>query len=282
MMPAMKLSLFQVDAFAHEAFRGNPAAVVPLDGPLPDALMQSIAAENNLSETAFVRLDAGRGTPDSPWPLRWFTPAAEVDLCGHATLGSAWVLFATGRAAGASVHFATASGTLGVQRAAAGPFRADELLALDFPSRPPRPLTDRALVDELAGALGAEPREAHMARDALLLFDRESTVRALRPDMARLAALDLFGVIVTAPGHGCDFVSRFFAPRKGVPEDPVTGSSHCTLTPFWAARLERTRLSARQVSARGGELTCELRGERVTIAGRVAPYLRGEIEVEGG
>jgi PhzF family phenazine biosynthesis protein len=278
----MKLALFQVDAFASEAFRGNPAAVVPLDAPLPDALMQSIAAENNLSETAFVRLDAGSGTPESPWPLRWFTPATEVDLCGHATLASAWVLYATGRASGASVHFASKSGTLGVSRGAAGPFRADELLALDFPSRPPRPLTDRALVDALSGALGAEPREALMARDALLVFDNEVTVRGLRPDMARLATLDLFGVIVTAPGHGCDFVSRFFAPRKGVPEDPVTGSSHCTLTPFWAARLERTRLTARQVSARGGELACELRGDRVTIAGRVAPYLRGEIEVGGG
>ncbi|HEX5011626.1 MAG TPA: PhzF family phenazine biosynthesis protein [Planctomycetota bacterium] len=278
----MKLPLFQVDAFASQPFRGNPAAIVPLRAPLPDTLLQDIAAENNLSETAYVRLDAGSGTLQSPWPLRWFTPATEVDLCGHATLAAAWVLFHEGLASGASAHFGCASGTLGVRRDSAGPFRADELLHLDFPSRPPRPLEDRALVAALAGALGAVPREAHVARDALLVFDSEATVLGLRPDMARLAALDLFGVIVTAPSRGCDFVSRFFAPRKGVPEDPVTGSSHCTLTPFWAARLQRTRLQARQVSARGGELVCELRGQRVSIGGRVAPYLRGEIEVGGG
>jgi PhzF family phenazine biosynthesis protein len=278
----MKLPLFQVDAFAREAFRGNPAAIVPLQAPLPDALMQSIAAENNLSETAYVRLDAGKGTPQAPWPLRWFTPAAEVDLCGHATLASAWVLFHEGLATGEAVQFSSASGPLGVQRRAAGPFRADEQLFLDFPARPPRPMDDPALADALAGALGAVPREALMARDALLVFDDEAAVRALRPDMSRLASLDLFGVIATAPGRQCDFVSRFFAPRKGVPEDPVTGSSHCTLTPFWAARLKRTQLAAQQVSARGGELSCELRGERVAIGGRVAPYLRGEIEVEAG
>jgi PhzF family phenazine biosynthesis protein len=275
----MKLPMFQVDAFAREAFRGNPAAVVPLHAPLSDALMQAIAAENNLAETAYVRLDAGRGTAESPWPLRWFTPATEVELCGHATLATAWVLFHEGHATQRSLHFSCASGQLATHREATGQFRDDELLYLDFPARPPRPLTDAALLDGLAGALGVAPREAYMARDALLVFDDEASVLALRPDMARLAALDLFGVIVTAPGFEADFVSRFFAPRKGVPEDAVTGSAHCTLVPFWADRLQRTRLTARQVSARGGELACELHGERVSLGGRVAPYLRGEIEV---
>jgi predicted PhzF superfamily epimerase YddE/YHI9 len=277
----MKLPLFQVDAFASEVFRGNPAAVLPLRAPLSDATMQAIAAENALSETAFVRLDQGRGTPESPWPLRWFTPVAEVDLCGHATLASAWVLFAEGLATGAYVHFASASGPLATRRESAGDFRPDERLWLDFPSRPPRPLADRELSETLAGALGAVPRETLVARDALLVFEDEAAVAALRPDMARLAALDLFAVIATAPGRDCDFVSRFFAPRKGVPEDPVTGSAHCTLTPYWAARLGRDRLRARQISARGGEVECELRGERVGLGGRVTPYLRGAIEVPG-
>lgn len=277
----MKLPLFQVDAFTSEVFRGNPAAIVPLHAPLADATMQAIAAENALSETAYVRLDQGRGTPDAPWPLRWFTPVSEVDLCGHATLGTAWVLFAEGLASGEAVHFASASGVLGTRRESGGDFRRDELLWLDFPSRPPQAMTDRGLADALSGALGALPRETLLARDAVLVFDDEATVRGLKPDMARLAALDLFAAIATAPGRDGDFVSRFFAPRKGVPEDPVTGSSHCTLTPFWAARLGKSRLRARQVSARGGELVCELRGERVALGGRVAPYLRGEIDIPG-
>jgi predicted PhzF superfamily epimerase YddE/YHI9 len=275
----MRLPLFQVDAFASRAFAGNPAAVVPLRAPLSDALQQSIAAENNLSETAFVSLHAGDGSAARPFPLRWFTPVSEVDLCGHATLASAWVLFQEGLARGEAVHFASASGPLATRRQSAGAFRADERLWLDFPARPPRPLDDRARVDALAAALGAAPREASAARDVVLLFDDEATVRALRPDLARVAELAAFGLVVTAPGRDVDFVSRFFAPAKGVPEDPVTGSAHCELTPFWAARLGRTRLRARQVSARGGELACELHGERVRIGGHVAPYLRGEVEV---
>ncbi len=277
----MRLPLFQVDAFTSRVFAGNPAAVVPLQAPLPDALQQAIAAENNLSETAFVSLHAGDGSAARPFPLRWFTPTSEVDLCGHATLGTAWVLFREGLAHGEAVHFASASGPLATRREAGGPFRGDERLWLDFPARPPRPLDDRARVDALATALGAVPREAHVARDVLLLYDDEAAVRALRPDFARVAALASFGLVVTAPGRDVDFVSRFFAPAKGVPEDPVTGSSHCELAPFWAARLGRTRLAARQVSARGGELLCELRGGRVAIGGHVAPYLRGEIEVPG-
>ncbi len=277
----MKLPLHHVDAFASRPFAGNPAAVVPLQAPLPAATMQAIAAENNLSETAFVELARGTGSAEAPFPLRWFTPAVEVDLCGHATLAAAFVLFATGRVTGRAVHFATTSGVLAVHRAADGPFRADERLALDAPAWTPEPLADAALLADLARALGAAPREALRTRDVLLVYEDEAAVRALCPDMARLAALDAFGVIATARGADCDFVSRFFAPRQGVPEDPVTGSAHCTLTPFWAARLARTALVARQVSARGGELECELRGARVRIAGRVVPYLQGEIEVGG-
>jgi predicted PhzF superfamily epimerase YddE/YHI9 len=243
--------------------------------------MQSIAAENNLSETAFVSLHAGDGSAARPFPLRWFTPTSEVDLCGHATLASAWVLFRESLAHGEAVHFASASGPLATRRESGGPFRGDERLWLDFPARPPRPLDDRARVDALSAALGAAPLEAHVARDVLLLYADEAAVRALRPDFARVAVLASFGLVVTAPGHDVDFVSRFFAPAKGVPEDPVTGSAHCELAPFWAARLGRTRLAARQVSARGGELACELHGERVRIGGHVAPYLRGEVEVEG-
>ena len=277
----MRLPLFQVDAFSREAFRGNPAAVVPLATPLPAEVMQAIAAENNLSETAFVVTGGAGGDGDAPFPLRWFTPVAEVDLCGHATLATAWVLFREGLARGRSVRFHSASGPLATHRETDAAFRPDERLWLDFPARPPQPLADATLLGELSGALGAVPLEAHRARDALLVYGDEDALRALRPDMARLAALDLFAVSVTARGRDVDFVSRFFAPAKGVPEDPVTGSAHCTLAPFWAARLGRDRLTARQVSARGGELDLELRGERVAIGGRVAPYLRGEIELPG-
>lgn len=275
----MRLPLFQVDAFASRAFAGNPAAVVPLQAPLPDALQQAIAAENNLSETAFVALHAGDGSAAAPWPLRWFTPTCEVDLCGHATLASAWVLLREGHARGAALHFSSASGTLAVRREREGAFDPGERLWLDFPARPPRPLADAALRDGLAAALGAAPLEAHVARDVVLLYPDEDAVRALRPDFGRVAELAAFGLVVTAPGRDVDFISRFFAPAKGVPEDPVTGSAHCELLPFWAQRLRRTRLRARQVSARGGELLCELRGERAWIGGHVAPYLRGEIEL---
>jgi len=278
----MKLPLHHVDTFAERLGTGNPAAVVPLQAPLSAATMQAIAAENNLPETAFVELQRGTGGAEAPFPLRWFTPQVEVDLCGHATLATAFVLLSTGRAQGLAVHFVTASGVLAVRRAGEGPFQPGETLSLDAPAWPPRALEDAALLDALAAALGERPLEAWRSRDVLLLYPDESAVRALRPDMPALAALDLFGVIATARGAGCDFVSRFFAPRQGVPEDPVTGSAHCTLTPFWAARLQRTRLAARQVSARGGDLACELRGERVLIGGRVVPYLQGEIEVGDG
>jgi len=261
----MKLPLYQVDAFTQRLFGGNPAAVVLLDAWLPDGVLAAIAAENNLAETAFVipRADVS--------PLRWFTPAVEVDLCGHATLAAADVVFRYRFPSLNRLTFSTRSGELAVTREGA-------LLKMDFPARPGKPV---AVTDVLAAALGARPREAYMARDLLAIFDSESEVRSLRPDFARVAVLDAFAVIVSAPGDTVDFVSRFFAPGAGIPEDPVTGSSHCTLTPYWAARLGKNKLTAKQLSARGGDLLCELRGDRVVIAGHVVEYLRGEIETEG-
>jgi len=260
----MKIPIYQVDAFTSRVFGGNPAAVCPLESWLDDATLQAIAAENNLSETAFF---VGR---DGRYDIRWMTPAAEVDLCGHATLASGWVVFNRLETGRAEVEFGSRSGPLKV-------VREGDLLALDFPARPPEPIVDARPVGE---ALGRPPRELLAARrDYLALYDTEEEVRALRPDMPRVAALDRHAVIASAPGRSCDFVSRFFAPALGIPEDPVTGSSHCTLVPYWAGRLGKDRLSARQVSARGGELLCELRGARVRIAGRAALFLEGRIEI---
>jgi PhzF family phenazine biosynthesis protein len=261
----MKLPLYQVDAFATRPFAGNPAAVVPLPRWLDDALLLAIAAENNLSETAYLVGGAGA------YEIRWMTPATEVDLCGHATLASAWVVFERLESGRTSVTFSSKSGPLSVSR-------EGDLLALDFPARPPE--RAEGVLAALASALGKTPRESWVSpRDYMAVFDDEEEVRALRPDMALAAALDGRAVIATAPGREVDFVSRFFAPSFGIPEDPVTGSAHCTLVPYWAGRLGKERLAARQVSARGGELLCELRGARVSIAGRVAPYLEGAIEV---
>lgn len=257
----MKIPVFQVDAFSHQPLRGNPAAICPLDAWLPDELMQGIAAENNLPETAFlVRQGEAYG-------LRWFTPAVEVDLCGHATLASAFVLFEKLGVTGDRIDFDTRSGRLSVSR-------HGDLLALDFPSRPPESC---AVHTDLVSALGKVPEQILAARDYLVIYPKEEDVRALKPDMARLANVDRFAVIVTAPGKEVDFVSRFFAPAKGIPEDPVTGSAHCTLIPYWSQRLGKRALQARQISARGGELTCEDRGDRVTIAGRAVLFLEGVI-----
>lgn len=257
----MKLPIYQIDAFAGAVFGGNPAAVVPLESWLPDATMQAIAAENNLSETAFF---VPRG---QEYELRWFTPVAEIDLAGHPTLATAWLVLNRLAPRRSSVVFHTKIGDrLEV-------VRDEDRLAMDFPSRPPAP---RQLGD-VAAALGAAPAEVLAARDGFAVFRSEAEVRALRPDMARVAALDVMGMIATAPGSDCDFVSRFFAPKHNIPEDPVTGSAHCTLIPYWAKRLGRSKLFARQVSARGGELFCEDRGARVTIGGRAALYLEGTI-----
>jgi PhzF family phenazine biosynthesis protein len=259
----MKIPIVQVDAFTSQVFRGNPAAVCPLESWLDDATLQSIAAENNLPETAF--LVGGKGD----YQIRWMTPRQEVDLCGHATLASAFVLFAEAEKERDEVVFRSRSGELKVRR-------EGDLLTLDFPSRPPQPMTAS---EELLEGLGRAPREVWAARDYLAVFETEDEVRGLTPDFERLARVDRFAIIVTAPGARVDFVSRFFAPRAGIPEDPVTGSAHCTLVPFWSRRLGKKRLHALQVSARGGELFCEDRGERVAISGRAVRYLVGTIEV---
>lgn len=260
----MRLPLYQVDAFTGRLFGGNPAAVVLLEDWLPDDVLAAIAAENNLAETAFVipRADT--------MPLRWFTPKVEVDLCGHATLATAHVLFRYSFPSLNRLTFETRSGTLAVTR-------DGEFLSMDFPSRPGKPVE---VSDDLAAALGRRPRAAYRARDLMAVFETESDVRDLRPDLQRIWAMDAFAIIVTAPGDEVDFVSRFFTPRAGIPEDPVTGSAHCTLIPYWADRLGRAELVARQLSARGGELFCKFRGDRVDIAGRTVEYLRGEISVE--
>lgn len=261
----MRLPIFQVDAFTRELFGGNPAAVVPLPRWPEDARLQAIAAENNLSETAFL---VGEGPT---YQLRWFTPTAEVELCGHATLASAWVVFERLRPELERVRFETQSGTLEVVRTPGG-------LRMALPACPASPADPpTTLID----GIGAEPEEVLAAkRDYLVVFSHEESVRKLKPDFERLRTLDRLGVIVTAPGASCDFVSRFFAPVLGVPEDPVTGSAHATLTPYWTRRLGRSgQLRARQLSARGGELTCELAGDRVLIAGRCVLYLEGTIHV---
>ena len=263
----MRLPLYQIDAFTTRPFAGNPAAIVPLERWLPDAVLQSIAEENNLAQTAFY-VPRFQRDAEPAYDLRWFTPTAEVDICGHATLASAHFILA--KSAAASVAFHTRSGVLRVTRD--GP-----RLALDFPARPPAPEgADMAAVE---AALGARPTKVLKSRDVFAVFDDAAAVKSLRPDMAEIAALDGFGVIATAPGADCDFVSRFFAPKVGVPEDPVTGSAHCSLIPYWAERLGKSELFARQISKRGGELWCRHRGERVTIAGTCAPYLEGWIEI---
>jgi PhzF family phenazine biosynthesis protein len=261
-----RIPLYHLDAFTSRLFGGNPAAVCPLESWPADAVLQHIAAENNLSETAYLVGSAG------DYEIRWMTPVQEIDLCGHATLASAWVIANRLEPGRDEMRFRSKSGPLVVRR-------DGDLLTLDFPSRPPEPAeADPALLK----GLGRPPREVWASRDYMVVFDTEDEVRGLQPDMAALAAAERFAVIVTAPGREVDFVSRFFAPKAGIPEDPVTGSAHCTLTPYWARRLKRPRLQARQVSPRGGELVCEDRGDRVDIAGRVVLYLEGTIEIAAG
>jgi PhzF family phenazine biosynthesis protein len=261
----MKTPYFQVDAFTDRPFAGNPAGVCPLEAWLPDAVLQNIAMENNLSETAFVvRSKDG-------WDLRWFTPTVEVDLCGHATLAAAFVLAHVLGEAKDVLRFQTRSGLLSVAR-------EGDLLILDFPSRPGVPCS---VPEGLIKGLGKAPEELLKARDYLAVFQSEDEVRSLKPDMAALATLDCVGIIATAPGRKCDFVSRFFAPAVGVPEDPVTGSAHCTLIPYWAKRLSKQKLHALQLSKRGGELFCEAQGDRVKIGGKAVLYSRGHIEWNG-
>ena len=258
----MDITLYQVDAFADRVFAGNPAAICPLDSWLPDQTMQAIAAENNLSETAFF---VPKG---EDFDLRWFTPAVEVDLCGHATLASAYVIFTALDATRREVRFHTRSGVLTVAR-------DGDSLVMDFPAQPPE---DCDLPANLTEALGRAPIGC-LATDFhyVAVFGAESDIVALDPDMAALMALDRFAVIATALGDQVDFVSRYFAPQRGIPEDPVTGSAHCVLTPYWARRLDKAELTARQVSRRGGALRCALDGDRVRIGGKAVPFMRGTI-----
>jgi PhzF family phenazine biosynthesis protein len=259
----MRIPLYQVDAFTCTLFRGNPAAVCPLTEWLPDAQMQAIAAENNLSETAFFVPQGDR------YALRWFTPAIEIDLAGHPTLATAHVIFEYFKPALTRLEFTTKSGPLIVTR-------VGSRLTMDFPARP---ATSCALPEALVQGLGVKPEAVFLARDYLAVFESEEVVRSLQPHVDQLAQLDCLGIIVTAPGNTVDFVSRFFAPNAGIPEDPVTGSAHCTLAPYWARRLNKKTLHALQVSPRGGELFCEDCGDRGKIAGHAVTYLEGFIQL---
>jgi predicted PhzF superfamily epimerase YddE/YHI9 len=261
---SMPIPYFQVNAFTSEPFGGNPAGVCLLDQWLPDPLLQQIAAENDLSETAFLVPERGFHH------LRWMTPTTEVDLCGHATLASAHVLFFERSHPEDRLVFQARSGRLAATR-------RNGMIELDFPSREARSCPVPAL---LLQGLGGQPVEVLKSRDYLAVFGSAEDVAALRPDPGLLCQLDSLGVIVTAPGaDDVDFVSRFFAPKVGVPEDPVTGSAHCSLIPYWSSRLKKTELRARQISKRGGELHCRFLGERVGISGQARTYCRGELRI---
>lgn len=260
-----------IDVFADELFGGNPAGVCFLDRWLTDDVLQNIAAENNLSETAFVLKQ------DGYYDLRWFTPEIEVDLCGHATVASAFVLFEEAEKSAVEIRFKTMSGMMAVTR-------EDNLLYLDFPSRP---VTPCPMYQSFKNAFGITPIAAYKAADFLVYVDSAGVLQSISPDFALLKQIkaeagldnDSFGIIVTAKGNDCDFVSRFFAPNAGIAEDPVTGRAHCSLIPFWSEKLNKKVMTARQLSKRGGVLCCEDNGERVKIGGKAVRYLRGEINV---
>ena len=259
----MNIKQFQVDAFADRVFEGNPAAVCPLESWLDDGLLQAIAAENNLSETAFF-VPSDRG-----YSLRWFTPVKEVDLCGHATLAAAHVLYEKLGYAREAITFETRSGELFVKR-------KGQLLEMDFPASTPTPCT---FPDLLVEGLGCRPLEVLAADDYLAVFDNEATIRAIVPNQALLIQLDLRCVVITAPGKEVDFVSRVFGPKFGIPEDPVTGSAHCELAPYWAEKLGKNRLSAMQVSKRGGNLLCEVKADRVLLTGHAVTFMEADISL---
>ena len=259
----MKIPIYQVDAFTDYLFGGNPAAVCPLKKWLDEDLMQSIAAENNLSETAFY-VEKANG-----FDIRWFTPKIEIDLAGHPTLAAAHVIFNHRGHKGDEITFFSKGGELKVKK-------INKLIQLDFPAVESKKVaTPEAIID----GLGATPSEVFMARDYMAVFETEDEVLSITPDFQSLKTLDIFGIIVTAKGNASDFVSRFFAPKAGIDEDPVTGSAHTQLIPFWAGRLKKNKLHARQISERRGELFCEYHGERVYIGGRAVTYLIGDIDI---
>ena len=261
----MRTRIFQIDAFTKQRFAGNPAAVMPLESFLPDTTLQAIAAENNLAETAFIVPDNG------DYRLRWFTPGTEVPLCGHATLASAAAVMERLEPARTQVIFHSASGPLTVNR-------SGDAYIMDFPARPSEPVAPPA---GFAEALGSKPIEVWENQfNYMAIFENEQEVRDLAPDMPAIARLDRSGVIVTATGAGThDFVSRYFAPQKGIPEDPVTGSAHCMLAPYWAKRLGKTEMLGYQASRRGGEVLCRIVNDRIELEGTCVFYLEGEAEI---
>ncbi len=261
----MIIPIYQVDAFSDQLFRGNPAAVCPLEFWLSDDLLQNIATENNLSETAFFR------KKDNLYEIRWFTPVAEVELCGHSTLAAAHVLFNHLNFKGDHLTFdSTYSGKLHVTR-------RNNWLTLDFPVDTIEPALPP---DHLFESLKSRPQEVWRGKtDYLLYYPAQEDIEEINPDFGMLNKVDTRGIIITAPGYDCDFVSRFFAPKVGVNEDPVTGSAHTSLVPFWAHRLNKSEFEARQLSLRGGFLKCQLRGDRVLISGEASTYLTGSINI---
>jgi len=262
----MRYPIYQVDSFTGRLFGGNPACVVPLDSWLCDELLFAIAKENAVPETAFFVCEG------SGFRLRWFTPDIEMDLCGHATLAAAHVLFKHMGYTESSISFGSQSGTLTVER-------EGELIVLSLPSRMPLPAS---LPNELMEGLNIKPKEVYKSRDYVLVYDSEDDIRQLTPDRQKFDRINLDpgGLAVTAPGTESDFVSRFFTPQASIFEDPVTGSAHCSLTPFWAQRLKKTLLSARQLSERGGELCCELSNKRVKLKGKAVTYMQGELRLK--
>jgi PhzF family phenazine biosynthesis protein len=261
----VKIKLYQIDAFTDKVFGGNPAAVCPLDHWLPEPLMQQIAAENNLAETAFFVRNGGR------FEIRWFTPEVEVDLCGHGTLATGFVIFNMENFSGQVIELNSRSGLLRVSK-------NGDLLTLDFPSDKPK---KSEAPEGLAEGLGLSPLEVYKGKtDYMLVYSKAEQIENMKPNMLRISEVAARGIIVTAPGNDVDFVSRFFAPQSGIPEDPVTGSAHTTLAPYWADRLGRNELSAKQLSKRRGWLKCRVEGDRVEISGQARAYMTGEIDLE--
>ena len=271
----MKFDIYQVDAFAEKVFEGNPAAVIPLQSWLPEEVMQKIAMENNLSETAFIvrsETELG-GSPEGAYHIRWFTPRYEIDLCGHATLASAYIIKNFLEPQVSEFRFTTEK---------AGELRTttrDGKFTLDFPSRMPQPCDVPA---SLIGSLGiSQAIEVLRSRDYFVVLADEDAVKNVEPDFELMNQIDTFGVIITAKGKSADVVSRCFYPSAGIPEDPVTGSAHCNIVPYWSEKLGKQKLECLQLSERGGSLECELQGDRVMMSGKCVLYLRGEIDVSG-
>lgn len=270
----MKLPLYQIDAFASRPFEGNPAAICPLESWLDDETMQAIAMENNLSETAFfvaIDEDAGEdaGNEEADYKIRWFTPVCEIDLCGHATLASAYLIFHILGYRQNDISFRSKSGVLKVHK-------NGDWLEMDFPSRPPKECEPPAA---LSDAFEQQPFRCLKGEDYIVVFETEQEVLAAAPNLSKLSELDLRGVAITAKADTYDFVTRFFAPKFGIDEDPVTGSAFTQLIPYWSERLGKTELKAKQISKRGGEVIGRLSGERVIISGKAAKYMVGVIEI---